>query len=143
MGNLARALPGRHGKEFFLRWALPLIHSLMNFVSLLSHWMLPSPIPVSLVGSHHVAVRILSKNGSIVRMSPGATITLWPPLVLPLTNTGKRSTMWFLLQTTNATLGSRGWTGEENGEELQMWCTLSFQEPQRGPFSAEKPGPKN
>src|SRR5882762_2411177 len=138
MGYLAGALPGRHGKELKLKWAFPLVVLLMRFATLLANWMLPSPTRGSWGGSHRRTVRVLSKNGCIVRTSPAATITQWPPLVHPLTNTGKRSTTWFLLQSINETWDSRGFPGEENGAEPQMWFTLSFQEPQRGPLSEEK-----
>src|SRR6267378_268430 len=115
-----------------MQWAFRLVDLWMRFGTLLANWMLPSPARDSWGGSHRRTVRMLSKSGCIVRTSPGATLSQWPPLVLQLTNTGKRSTTWFLLQTINETWDSRGWNGEENGEEPQMWFTLSFQEPARG-----------
>src|SRR5467141_1588694 len=102
-------------------WAFRLVDLWMRFATLLASWMLPSPTAVSLAGSRQLTVRIVSKNGSIVRSSPGAILSQWPPLVVLLTSTGKRSTTWFLLQSINETLDSRGSLGAENGEELQMW----------------------
>ncbi len=121
-----------------MKWVFHLITWLMNFVTLLANWMLQSHALDSWVGSHQLTVRVLSKNGCIVRSSPAGTLSQWPPLVHQLTNTGKRSTTWFLLQTTNETWDSPGLSGEENGEEMQMWFTLSFQEPARGPRNEEK-----
>src|SRR5882762_3523596 len=124
-------------------WALPLITWLMNSATQLANWMLPSPDLGSWVGSRVLTVRVLSRNGSIVRTSRDGTISQWPPLVHQLTNTGKRSTTWFLLQSINETLDSPGLTGEENGEAMQMWFTLSFQEPARGPRSEERRSSRN
>ena len=35
-------------------------------------------------------------------------------------------------------VGKPGYPGAENGEEPGIWCTLSFQEPARGPRNEEK-----
>ena len=126
-----------------MKWALPLITWLMNFVTLLAHWMLPSPNLASWAASQALTVRVLSKKGSIVRTSLEGTTSQWLPLVHQLTNTGKRSTTWFLLQSINATLDSPGSNGEENGEGTQMWFILSFQEPQRGPRNEENNSSRN
>src|SRR5437867_12782304 len=105
----------------------------MNFATLLASWMLRFGGLVSKEGSLQLTVRLLSKNGSIVRTSPAVTLSQCPPLVHPLTNTGKHSTTWFLLQSTNRPLGSLGFAGEANGGASQMGFTLSTPGPPRGP----------
>src|SRR6266403_4904715 len=116
-----------------MKWRLTLTVWWMNFASLLAHWMLSFGNPDSVASSLAPAVRVLNKNGSIVRSSPGVTPSLWPPLVAARMNTGKPSTTWLLLVTTKRTWDAYGSLGEEPGEEAPMWCTLSFQEPARGP----------
>jgi len=117
---------------------LALTVSWMNFATLLASWMLRFGDLVSKEGSLQLTVRVLSKNGSIVRTSPAVTLSQWPPLVHRLTNTGKHSTTWFLLQSTNRTLERLGFPGEANGGAFQIWFTLSFQEPAREPSKREK-----
>src|SRR5216683_6781826 len=124
-------------------WALRLSTLLMNFASQLANLMLRFGHRASVVDSQVRTVRVLSKNGFIVRISSGATISQWPPLVVQLTNMGKRSTTWFLLQNINPMWDSPGLSGAENGEEPEMWFTLSFQEPARGPRSAENHSSRN
>src|SRR5437899_8700947 len=126
-----------------MTWLVRLTVWWMNFATLLASWMLRFGTPASAAISPQLIVRMLSKNGSIVRTSPGGTLSQWPPLVHRLTSTEKLSTTWFLLASINETLDSRGLNGVANGEEMQMWFTLSFQEPQRGPYDAGKPGPRS
>src|SRR5712664_841462 len=115
-----------------MTWRFRLTVWWMRFATRLANWMLSSPARDSLAASHLLTVRILSKNGCIVRTCPAATLSQWPPLVHQLTSTEKRSITWFLLQTINATSDSPGSIGVVNGEEPRMWFTLSFQAPARG-----------
>ena len=121
-----------------MKWPLTLTVLLMRFATLLASWMLRFGEAVSKDALPPPFVRILSKRGSIVRSSPAVIPTQWPPLVFQHTNTVKHSITWLLLESRNVTLDSRGWTGEENGEGIQMTFTLNFQEPARGPKPAAK-----
>src|SRR5713101_2183645 len=121
-----------------MKWLLPLTVSWMNFATQLASWMLWLHDRGLWVGLLQPTVRVLSKNGSIVRTSPVVIPSLWPPLVLPLMNMQKRSTTWCLLMNINPMLETSGFHGEENGVERVIWCTLNFQEPARGPKNEEK-----
>src|SRR6266849_3799889 len=117
-----------------MTWALQLTVWWMNFATLLATWMLRFGTLAYRVDLRRASVRILSRQGSIVRTSPAVIPSLWPPLVIQLTSTAKHSTTWLLLANTKPMWVPRGWSGKENGEGAQMWCTLSFQEPARGPL---------
>src|SRR5229473_7521662 len=99
-----------------MKWALRLTVWWMNFATLLAHWMLRC----GRVGYRDASLlptdRVLNKSGCIVRTFPGVTPSQWPPLVLPLTSTGKRSTTWLLLLRTNGMWDLPGSIGAENGE---------------------------
>jgi len=121
-----------------MSWALRLTVWWMNFATRLATWMLLCGRVGCKDDSLLPTDRVLNKSGCIVRTSQVATPSLWPPLVLPLTSTGKRSTTWLLLHRTNAMLGSLGLNGAVSGEDLRMWFILSYQEPARGPQLQEK-----
>src|SRR5229473_3066699 len=113
-----------------MTWVLLLVVWWMNFATLLASWMLRCGSRVSKVDLRAPGVRVLSRQGSIVRTSPAVTPSLWPPLVFQLTNTAKHSTTWFLLQSTRKTLATPGNNGAESGADELTSFTLSFQEPQ-------------
>src|SRR6266496_4386828 len=83
-------------------------------------------------------VRVLTKQGSIVRTSPAEPPSRWPPLVFPLTSTEKPLITWFLLTNTRMTSEPTGSPWAENGAGPEMWFTLNFQEPARAPERAGK-----
>src|SRR6266851_2269733 len=121
-----------------MKWALRLTTWWMNFASQLASWMLLCGRVVSKEDSRVHTVLVQSKNGSIVRTFPGGMLFQSLPLVLPLTNMEKPSTTWLLLTTTSPMLAKLGSAGEESGEAGKIWFILSFQEPQRGPWNAER-----
>jgi len=120
-----------------MTWQLRLVGWLMSCVTRLASSILLCLDRAFPDSSPQHTVRVLSKHGCIERSSPAATISQWPPLVVRLTSTEKRSTTWLLLENINEMLDSRGFLGEESGEETQMWFILSFQEPQRAPLNAD------
>lgn len=121
-----------------MRWAFQLTVWLMSCATLLVRWMLLLARLDSAVSSRAPIVHILSSNGSIVPTSPVDTGSQLPPLEVVLTSTGKLSITWLLLVNTNPTWASRGSTGEENGEDNPIQCTLNFQVRQPGPQNEAK-----
>ncbi len=117
-----------------MSWALRLTVWWMNFATELAHLMLRCGALVYRDDLRPPIVRILNKNGSIVRTSPVVIPSLWPPLVLQPMSTERPSITWLLLQSTRGMSDLHGLTGAASGEDQQMWCILSFQEPARGPL---------
>src|SRR5882762_5736612 len=124
-----------------MRWALTLTTWWMNFAVRLSSWMLRFGEPDYKGGSPVLAVRVLSRHGSIVRTSAAGIPSQWFPLVLPHMNMEKPSTTWLLLQSIKPTSERPGGPGEESGRVQVMWCTLSFQEHRLGLHSKDESFP--
>src|SRR6266851_2934264 len=110
----------------------------MNFATRLGSWMLQFHERASLGVSQAGTVRVVTKQGSIVRTSPGAPPSQWPPLVFPLMSTEKPSITWFLLTNTKVMSEPIGYPWAGNGAVPEMWFTLNFQEPARGRSSADR-----
>src|SRR5229473_1686015 len=108
---------------------LRLLVWLMNCATLLGSLMLRFHEQASLGVSQAGTVRVLTKQGSIVRTSPGERPSQWPPLVFPLTSTEKPSITWFLLTNTSLMSARSGSAWAGNGVAPGIWFTLSFQEP--------------
>src|SRR5437867_2208705 len=100
---------------------LRLLVSWMNFATRLGNLMLRFHERASLGVSQAGTVRVLTRQGSIVRTSPGEPPSRWPPLVFPLTSTEKLSTTWFLLTNIRMTSEHTGSPWAENGAVPEMW----------------------
>src|SRR6266849_659762 len=111
----------------------------MNCATRLGSWMLQFHDRASLGVSQAGTVRVVTKQGSIVRTSPAEPPSQWPPLVFPLTSTEKPSITWFLLTNTRGMLERTGARGGENWAVPTTWVTVSVQAPARGPKQREQP----